>query len=277
MRKFVLYNSIGESYDLNDLRNFLYEPEDLGFKRETDFMQIGSAFRPYKNDTLKQPEPKGTIRFKNPDAYQKYYDFARFISKVPLRLEYTPLDQTYCLDCCVMEMDKTELGPGGLHCEIKFGGYGYYYSRCSLESSDDGTTGKIYGYTYNYHYSDVMPGMVAKDIDATQESPCIITIYGPAINPVWKHYLNNVLIATGKCNQILLTGHNLVIDTVSTPYSITEQDDLGNVIFDRYQDADFSTERFFLLRNGNNRIAVSHDGVMPPRLKVEVRSLYETV
>lgn len=277
MRKFVLYNSIGESYDLNSLQNFLYDPDGLGFKRDTDFMQIGSSFLPYKNDVVKQPEPKGTIRFKNPDAYRKFYDFARFLAKAPLRLEYTPLDTTFCLDCCVMELSKTEIGAGGLHCDIKFGAYGYYYQRESLLSSDDDTSGKVYSYTYPYTYSDVMPGMVVKEVDGSMESPVIITIYGPCVNPVWKHYLNNVLIATGRCELTLLTGHNLVIDTVSTPFSITEQDAYGNILFDRYQDSDFSTERFFLLKNGNNRIAVAHDGVMPPRLKVETRVLYETV
>jgi hypothetical protein len=276
MRQFALINSIGQRYDLMDTDYFLYDPEGLGFKKGTKYQEVGNIFVPYL-DRYKQPEPKGIIRFDNPGAYDKYYEFARFISKAPIRLEYTPADATYYLDCIVSELKKTELQGEGLNCEIEFNALGFYYQVTNLVSADDDTNGKVYGYTYNYQYSDVMPGTVVKDVDSMIESPCIITIYGPAINPVWRHYVNNVLIATGKCNITLLTGHNLVINTASATYSITEQDEYGNVIFDRYQDSDFSTERFFLLRNGNNRIAVAHDGVMPPKLKVETRLLYETV
>lgn len=276
MRQFKLTNSIGEVYNLNDLDFFLYDPDNLGYKRKASYKRVGSLFVKYK-DEIDQPTPNGVLRFKNPNAYEKYYDFSRFAMKSPLRLEYTPSEETYYLDCYVKELEKSEIEGGGLHCKISFEAMSYYYRLYAMEAGTEPTEGKIYDYTYPFIYSDTGAGTVALDVDSSIESPIKISIYGEVVNPTWAHYVNNVLIESGCCMTTIRAGRRLVIDTTQTPFSITEQDALGNVISNKYADSDMETERFFFLQAGRNRISVAHDGANIPKLKVEAKVLYETV
>ena len=49
------------------------------------------------------------------------------------------------------------------------------------------------------------------------------------------------------------------------------------VVADRYQMCDFTTERFFHLQYGSNRISVVHEGLNILNVIVEGRISYETV
>ena len=104
-----------------------------------------------------------------------------------------------------------------------------------------------------------------------------LMVYGPCTNPVWKHYVNNVLYETGKYEGSIPDGHKLVIDTTQIPYSITERGVSDEVVADRYQMCDFTTERFFHLQYGSNRISVVHEGLNVLNVMVEGRISYETV
>lgn len=276
MRKFRLINSIGEAYDLNDPDFYLYNPSSLGFKKQINFKKIGHSFQEI-SEMVAQPEPTGIIRFRNPDAYDKYYSFLRFAAKMPLRLEYTPAATTYHLDCYIKEIGKTELEGDGLHNAISLIGLGYYYRFYEQESGVYPDDGKIYNYEYSYTYRDHGSGTLGLDVDSDMDSPIKISIYGPVTNPVWKHYINNVLVEIGSATLVIPQNRRLVIDTTTIPYTITEQDMIGNIKYDRYADADFETDRFFFLKEGNNRISVSQGGVMVPKLKIEGKILYESV
>ena len=256
----------------------MYDPDDLGYKKSNKIIKAGNVFKSYQ-ESISQPTPTGTIRFKNPDAYQKYYEFMRFATVEPLILEYTPGDSkdTFKMDCYISKIEKSEISGSGLHCEVKFGALSFWYKTYVMQVGIDVDNGKIYDYTYPFRYSDTAAGTVALDVDSSMESPTIISIFGPVENPVWNHYVNNILVDSGLCNVEVVQGHVLVIDCASVPFQITEQDMLGNVIYDRYPLSDMSTERFIFLHNGHNRLSVAHDGAMIPRLKVEARVLYETV
>ncbi len=115
------------------------------------------------------------------------------------------------------------------------------------------------------------------DSDSHGDSPCKVTVYGPCTNPVWKHYVNNVLYETGRYEGSIPDGHKLVIDTTQIPYSITERGVSDEVVADRYQMCDFTTERFFHLQYGSNRISVVHEGLNILNVMVEGRISYETV
>lgn len=275
MRRFVLFNANGEKYDLNDLNFYFHSPEGLGFKKETKFFQVGDRYIPY-NNRISQPKPAGIIRFKNPNAYSKYYEFARFISKTPLVLKYSPENVDYNIDCIVTALDKSEIEGKGLSCKIELSALSPYY-RTFLMTSDNTSEGKRYAYSFPYRYASIGAGSVALDVDTNMDSPTKIYIYGPAKNPVWTYYLDNVVRGRGLCNIDLRAGRVLAIDTTQVPYSITEQDTLGNIIYDRYGDADLETERFIFMKKGRNRITVSQDEISIPRIKVEARLYYETV
>ncbi len=176
-------------------------------------------------------------------------------------------------------VDGKELMDGGigLDCEVTLLATGLFYRSVTKYSETVYVGGKIYPYTYPYSYADVSANTLMIDSDSFADSPCKITIYGPCENPVWKHYVNNELYATGAYNGILRADHKLVIDTTRVPYSITEQGVSGEVIADRYQACDFTTKRFILLQNGTNRISLSHDGLNSVDMMVEAKISYETV
>lgn len=277
MRSFALINSKGQRYDLNEMDFFLYDPTSLGFSRSTDYQQIGTVWKMY-SDSFSQDSRSGTIRFKEPHSYQKYFDFMVFAQQIPLTLEYTPETKSYYMDCVIGMMEKTEIQGEGLRCGIQLTPLSLFYQSYSVESDDgDATAGKQYSYSYPYRYTNSAQGTVSIDSDSPEESPCKITIYGPALNPMWYHYVNNVQVESGRMTGEVVNGHKLVIDTTVMPYSITEQDMLGNVIYNRYENCDFSTERFVMLKFGHNRISVGHSGVVIPHLSVEGRLCYASV
>ena len=89
--------------------------------------------------------------------------------------------------------------------------------------------------------------------------------------------MNNELYETGRYEGVISDDHKLVIDSTSVPYSITERGVSDEVVADRYQVCDFTTERFFHLQHGTNRISVTHDGLNMLDVLVEGKISYETV
>ena len=277
MRQFRLYNATGESYDLNDLDFFFENPEGLGAVRATTYRQIGGRFVP-QNDTLSQTPIKGQIGFKDPNAYDKYFSFMLFAAERPLRLDYTPNNITYSIDCYMQVIEKTELDLRGLTCPVEFRPLSPFYRLLSSESSEGGSSdGKVYDYTYPYTYAESTPGTSVLESNTKEESPCRIIIFGPLINPRWTYYNNGVLKASGALTGSIPDGHRLVISTMNIPYSIEEQDPTGNVIRDLYGSADFETERFVHFQKGTNRVSIGHEGTNTPRLIVEARLYYDSV
>lgn len=271
MRQFILYNAIGERYNLNDLKSFMQNPEGLGMERKVDYEQIGEYYVPVSEE-LEQKKPEGEICFEN---YEEYFAFAQFISKRPLILEYHSAG-TYRIDVTVTKLEKTELAAGGLYCKVKMEATSTYYREVVLENTKS-KTGKVYPYVYPYTYSDFLSGVIEIDSDTTMKSPTKIIIWGPCLNPAWAHYVNGELIARGKINYELGESRKLVIDTRSTPWSINEYGPDNKLVADRYEDSDFSTQRFIRLCSGKNKLVFSHEGIGEMKVRVEAAILYETV
>jgi len=271
MRQFILYNAIGERYNLNDLKSFMQNPEGLGMERKVDYEQIGEYYVPI-SDELKQKKPEGVICFEN---YEEYFLFAQFISRRPLVLEYRSAG-TYRIDVAVTKLEKTELAAGGLYCKVKMEATSTYYKEVVFENTES-KTGKSYPYVYPYTYSDFLSGVIEIDSNTTMESPTRITIWGPCVNPAWAHYVNGVLEARGKVRCELGESRKLVIDTRNTPWSINEYDAGNRFVADRYEHSDFSTQRFILLSSGRNKLVFSHEGIGEMKVRVEAAILYETV
>ncbi len=277
IRKFKIINSEGAAYDLNSKQSFFHKVGGFGFKDNTEFQRIGADFYALE-EVFSQGEIKGSIFFYGKKAYERYRDFTKFVRLTPLTLEYVT-DDTYRLPVRLAEIDKSELKEGGigLDCEVTFLATGLFYRSVTKYSETVYVGGKIYPYTYPYTYADVSANTLMIDSDSFADSPCRITIYGPCENPVWKHYVNNELHATGAYLGTLRADHKLVIDTTSVPYSITERGVSGEIIADRYQMCDFTTERFITLKHGTNRISLSHDRLNSVDMMVEAKISYETV
>lgn len=279
MRKFILTNSIGESWDLQDANKVVFAvPEGLGWEDATEYVRAGDNYAPLER-VWNQKQISGTLFFVK-DPYPTYFEFVRFVAKTPLTLTYTTTSgSTYRVNCRLTTIEKSELTEYRvLECPVTFSALGLFYKVVSAYNSGESAGGgKVYDYSYDFTYSDWVAEAVQIGSDSVEDSPCKITIYGPCENPIWRHYVDGQLVAMGSMTGEIPENRVLVIDSTTIPYSITEQDYLGNLTADRYQACDFGTERFIFLRGGNNTIAVSHTDVAICPIKVEANISYASV
>lgn len=251
MRQFALINAVGESYELNDLKNFFHDPNGLGFQRSAEYLKLGDRYE-ILTDGFEQAAPAGLICFKDEKqspAYSKYAAFSRFLQKIPLTLVYRS-DKDHYMKVVPESVSKTEISkPLGLDVAITFRALSFWYD----EVEKTGTTS------------------VTILSDSARQSPTHIEIAGPVTNPIWTQSLNGTQIATGKVTATIASGSVLHIRTDTDPYQIYEE--TSGVKTDLYSSSDFSTERFIYLEEGENVIACAG----APSLKVTGELLYETV
>lgn len=277
MKKLILKNYIGESYDLMNSSVMTFQLEGLGFSDESSYIRAGSTFVATDN-LLEQRSLEFTVLFyENADSeYKKFVIFAR---KNPLTLIYENDSGEYRVKCNLQSITRVDRKGYGIYgCGINLLCLSNFYKTVTDYNSGEITEGgKIYDYTYDYRYTDSVAESVRIQSETSEESPCKIIIYGPCSDPIWRHYLNGDLIATGSMNGDVPENRVLVIDSTTIPFSITEQDLLGNLTADRYQACDFGTERFLFLRNGSNVITVSHVDSGVCALKVEANISYASI
>lgn len=277
VRQFYITNAKGQTYDLLDKeRVMFFEPEGLGYEEDVNYLQIGTSFNPL-SPSFKQIAIKGQLIFAGSEPYRDYFKFVIFARQAPLVLTYTTFD-TFNLQVDIAGLDKTELTRFRyLQVPVVFAARGIWYKNISRYTAP--VEGEMP--VYPYVYPDVYPAEAAQAVFFTsitaQESPCKIIIYGEAENPVWRHYVSGKLVASGAYNGTIPSGNMLVIDSTVLPYSIIEYNGAGEVVADRYQLCDFSTQRFIFLQSGDNEISVAHSGTNSIALKVEAQLRYESV
>lgn len=277
MRTFKLFDNDGNSYDVttkNDL--FFYSVDGLGMEETTEFQRIEDRFAILSKYTA-QTKIKGTLRFWQPDAEQKYFEFAQFCQNTPIRMEYNPKYGVFSKSGIISKIERGDGTGNSLEITITFTAQTPWYKTITQYNDGIITGGKVYDYEYDYTYSSAVINSVTVDSDSYQSSPVKIIIFGPAVNPTWRHYLNNVLQTSGKLNGSVLANHKLVIDTTSIPYSIKQFDMLGNLISDMYQQSDFSTQRFVRFGRGRNTVTVSAENTTNLNVGVEAQIEYATV
>ena len=272
MRSFILKNELGFEWDLNDSDSFFHEVEGFGFEKKTTYELIGMRYIPVE-DYSKQKAPKGKIRF---SGYQKYEEFALFAQNSPFILKYTS-NSEICINVNIDKLKKSEIEDGGLICDIEFASLSPYYIEVTQLLSPDGAV-SVYPCPYDTSvYSDNASGTISIESNSKFDSPLKFTVIGPCTNPVWTHYVNSVVNTTGKVNCSIPAGHRLVVDASIIPYSIKEFDSMNNLITDQYQNSDFSTERFVMLKKGINKISFAHEGSEDLNVVAEGVIYYDTL
>lgn len=278
LKKLILKNAGGKSYDLLDTSSVcIADVDGFGFNEEIDYMRIGTVFKPIGRYN-KQKNMSGTLFFNGEEPYRDYFAFSQFLRNTPLTLTYETFS-LFNIELDATDLSKAELTEDGqVMSVLKLSGRSLWYRTIEryIEPVDDSVE-RVYPYTWPEAYPAEQKNYVLMDSDSDEESPTKITIYGPAVNPVWRQYAGGQMIATGSYAGTIEDGHRLVIDSTRMPYSIIEYDSNGAVVADRYQLCDFSTERFMYLRSGRNRIAVSHSGQNNLALRVEARIEYASV
>lgn len=277
MRTFKLFDNDGNSYDVttkNDL--FFYGVDGLGFTQATEFQRIEDRYALLDSYTA-QGKIKGTLRFWQPNAEQKYFDFAQFCQNTPIRMEYNPKYGAFSRSGLITKIERGDGTGNSLEVTIEYTAQTPWYKTITRYNDGIIVGGKVYDYTYDYTYSEAVVNSVTIDSDSYQSSPVKLIIFGAATNPTWRHYLNNVLQSSGKINGSVLANHKLIIDTTTIPYSIKQFDMQGNLISDMYQQSDFSTSRFVRFGRGRNTVAFTAENTNTLNVGVEAQIEYATV
>lgn len=277
MRTFKLIDKDGNQYNITTKNSiFFYGIDGLGYSNDAKFQRIEDRYAVLSN-VIKQGVVKGTIRFWQPGAEQAYFDFAQFCQNEPIQMEYNPGHGIFKRDGLITQITRSDGKGDSLEVEIEFSAQTPWYKIISQHNDGHITGGKVYDYEYDYTYSAAVANTVSVDSDSFQSSPVKLIIYGPATNPAWRYYLNNILQVSGKINGSVLANHKLIIDTTSIPYSIKQFDMLGNEVSDMYQQSDFSTDRFVRFGRGRNTVSVTADNTNVLNVGVEAQIEYATV
>ena len=277
MRTFKLIDNDGNQYNITTKNNlFFYGIDGLGYAQDAKFQRIEDRYAVLSNYT-KQGKVKGTIRFWQPGAEEAYFNFAQFCQNSPIKMMYNPGYGQFERDGLVTQITRSDGKGDSLEIEIEFSSQTPWYKTVTQFNDGQISGGKVYDYTYDYEYATAVVNTVSVDSDSYQSSPVKLIIFGPATNPSWRYYLNNVLQTSGKINGSVLANHKLIIDTTTIPYSIKQFDMLGNEVSDMYQQSDFSTDRFVRFGRGRNTVTVSADNTNVLNVGVEAQIEYATV
>ena len=277
MRTFTLIDNDGNTYDVtakNDL--FFYGVEGLGYAQTTEFQRIEDRYALLSNYTSPS-KIKGTIKFWQPNAERKYFDFAQFCQNEPIIMEYIPYRVAFRRNGLITAITKSDGKGNSLEVQIEFSALTPWYKIIAQHNDGSAIGGKVYDYQYDYQYTVAVQNSITIDSDSYQSSPVKLIIYGPAANPSWRYYLNGNLQATGKINGTVLDDHVLIIDTTTIPYSIKQFDLQGNLVSDMYQQSDFSTSRFVRFGKGRNTVTVQAENTNKITVGVEAQIEYATV
>lgn len=275
-RKFKLINSVGAEYDLCDLNHALYSPDGLGFNKNIDSVQVGSAFAPVE-DKLNQQTITGEIVFK---SYEYYSEFNDFISSGELTFAYQPrnYDIWYYRSCKVKRLDKSEINSTThrLHCPIDFLCFSQWYESVIAERTVyEVSENSVFPLTFPFTFADKNINEVIIVNTNVDPAPCKIEILGPCSNPRWELKHNDQTIANGRVSVSLSEGESLIVNANIEDMQITKVSEDSET--DVYQYSDFSTDRFIYAPNGRSILRFYHDSDYALDITVEVRKVRDTV
>lgn len=277
MRTFRLFDNDGNRYNITSKDHaFFYGIDGLGYAQETQFQRIEDRYA-LLDKHIAQNKIIGTIRFWQPGAELQYFNFAQFCQNGPIRMDYNPGYGTYSRNGIITKIEKSDGNGESLTVKIEFSAQTPWYKNVSRYNDGSITGGKVYNYTYDYTYLQSAKNTITIDSDSHQSSPVRLVVLGPAVNPSWRHYINNVLVTSGKVNGTVLTNNRLIIDTTSIPYSIKQVNALGELVSDMYQQSDFSTNRFVRLGYGRNTVTFSADNTNTLTVGMEAQIEYATL
>ena len=279
MRRFKLINGNGTEFDLSVAASFLQNVDGLGFVRKIDSEQAGYDFIEI-DDEPGQKAIGGEISFGRDTAYARYAEFTEFCAIAPLTLCYMPLLTWHYIDVKVEKIKKSEINrkTKRLICPIDFLCMSTWYKiKRSFRAQTSDAVGKEYSYTYPYTYIEITAGSAAIQNAGHIESPCILHVFGEAVNPSWALIKDGVSLLTGKVEATIPDGNKLVVNATPKEIEIAEYTNDGVYVQNLYQSSDFSTERFIIAPVGDSIVTFSHEGAAALNAIVEVKQLAETV
>lgn len=277
VRKFKLINSKGNEFDLMRKDAFFYTPDGLGFRLDSEFMQLGNSYQLIDTESA-QKTVTGVMVFKD---YAVYHEFASFIAFSPFSLAYMPLNEWAYLDCIISNLGKAEIdhADNRLKCNIDFTGTSkWYIPRTAQRTGVEVVDAKRYNYSYNYTYADAINGIINIVNNSSEESPTILTIMGDITDPAWSLIVNGRVIQSGMVSGNIPSGHKLIVNSKDNSLEIGEYDAITNeFVANRYQDSDFTLQNFIYVPVGASTLRVAGNVQQTIDAWLEIEELHETV
>lgn len=279
-RRFTLMNGSGEELDLLTKDLFFHDPKGLGYERDDDYRRIGNRWV-IVSQHFSQTPITGTIAFLvNENAtlsegqsiletpYIEYFRFIKFTQDYPLTLLYKPEATNPVVPANrrlvrLSKVEKTEINKYGyLDINIELLPLTPWFRPRVDTDSSTVQQGWDWHWILGSNQNSIKWGGTESTLsissDSRMDSPCRLTLNGPATNPKWEHYVNGSLYATGQVNVTVGSNQKLVIDNTKDPYSILVYNSNGTVASNAYQKSVFETARFLNLQYGSNVVKISN-------------------
>lgn len=307
MRYFKLENANKETFDLTTEEFLFHDISGLGFEEDNDFRRVGPLWR-LESSVYRQKNITGKMCFTDrgqSTPYEKYWQFISFINTDPLYLCYWPYGlagKEYRKRVRVSCLEKSEINKyGAIDERIEFSPYTAWFERIFAENSIEESDGQAQwiwdqgalwrdsfddplppgGELVRYKFGNETKNYVAFDVDAGTTGLVKLTIHGPAVNPLWNHYVDGILKTTGGMNNspglTLSESETLVIDNTTSFYTMTVINTATGVHRNVYSLRDFDKKCFIELSGGANTISVVSGDGEPLKIEMEGRLYYATV
>jgi hypothetical protein len=187
-------------------------------------------------------------------GYTGYKAFVDYISKAKeaLKLHYeTPAFKAYCY-VDILSLSKGELVASTIQSQIVFKKVSMWVKEKTYEIIANGTSaGKVYPYTYPYHYERSYQGVLHINNQGLDEAPLNIEIHGAFYHPEVTILKNGYVISKMK---LYVESDNASIRLISIP-SKQEITFIENGIEqDIYGMQDFEEDNFLFMSHGHYEI-----------------------
>ena len=195
-RKFWLINGRGNKYDLQNSDVFAHKPEGLGFSKTLNTLRLGDSEIVVDEVLNLDPYHFELLFFgSNPEMYQEYKQFLKFIALKPLELHYqTPdlVNESFSSLVTVTQVSKADVSPitGLLHCPIVVKPQNAWTSSVLQVATNrqEINEGKRYGLKRPYYYQGDTLTQITIRNDSNLDIPFLITIEGEMSNPTFSVY-----------------------------------------------------------------------------------------
>jgi len=276
IRQYKLINADAEVIDLMDESTFFGDTNGLGISRTIETVTSGFCFIPVRNE-LDRQNISGTLYFAD---YDNYLTFARFCSRVPLKLYYNTTGTWAHRIVMLQKLEKPEIDKttSKLLCPVEFMPESAWRSEATVFSAAGSeATGKVYPYTYPFVYREVAAGAIALVNNGWNDAQCRLHIMGPVSSPTWSLVHNGLTVLTGNVDATIPEGYKIVVDADPLNLEIAEYTIDNEFVQNLYAVSDFDTERFVLIPPGDSTLFISHQGTEEIVAYAEVIRIAETM